>query len=125
MGVGTPQDLWESVERGIDMFDCVLPTRNGRNGQAITSMGKINIKNAEYQRDFGPLDSACECPTCRNYSRAYLNHLFKQQEILVLRLMSLHNLHFMIKLADTIRKSIKNDSFCSEKKAFMGKYSNE
>ncbi len=70
MGVGTPEDLWECIERGIDMFDCVLPTRNGRNGQAITSTGKVNIKNAEYQRDFGPLDPACDCPTCRNYSRA-------------------------------------------------------
>jgi queuine tRNA-ribosyltransferase len=125
MGVGTPQDLWDAVERGIDMFDCVLPTRNGRNGQAITSSGKVNIKNAEFQRDFGPLDPSCDCPTCRHYSRAYINHLFRQHEILALRLMSLHNLHFMIKLAKIIRWSIETDTFLNVKKAFMGKYGNE
>ncbi|MHB9156390.1 MAG: tRNA guanosine(34) transglycosylase Tgt, partial [Endomicrobiales bacterium] len=102
MGVGMPEDIWEAVERGIDMFDCVLPTRNGRNGQAFTSRGRVNVKNAGYIRDFGPLDPACDCPVCLGYSRAYLNHLFRSQELLVLRLLSLHNIHFMIKLLNII-----------------------
>jgi len=122
MGIGMPEDLWECVERGVDMFDCVMPTRNGRNGQAFTSRGKVNIKNAEYLRDFGPLDPECGCPTCKGYSRAYLNHLFRAQEILVLRLLTLHNLYFMIKLADTIRTSIESDSFLKAKKEFLNKY---
>lgn len=122
MGLGMPEDIWEAVERGIDMFDCVLPTRNGRNGQAFTSVGKVNIKNSEYIRDFGPLDPDCTCHACRNYTRAYLNHLFKAQELLVLRLLTLHNVHFMIKLADNIRKSLENDSFMEAKRAFFAKY---
>ncbi|MFH1369244.1 MAG: tRNA guanosine(34) transglycosylase Tgt [Elusimicrobiota bacterium] len=122
MGLGMPEDIWEAVERGIDMFDCVLPTRNGRNGQAFTSSGKVNIKNAEYVADFGPLDAGCSCPTCANYSRAYLNHLFKAQELLVLRLLTLHNVYFMIKLVDNIRKSIENDCFMNAKKEFLNKY---
>jgi queuine tRNA-ribosyltransferase len=122
MGVGMPEDIWEAVERGIDMFDCVLPTRNGRNGQAFSSIGKINIKNAEYREDFGPLDPDCDCVTCRKYSRAYLNHLFRAQEILVLRLLSLHNIHFMIKLLKIIRNSIETDTFKEAKKAFFSKY---
>jgi queuine tRNA-ribosyltransferase len=122
MGVGMPEDLWEAVERGIDMFDCVLPTRNGRNGQAFTSRGKVNIKNAEYIRDFGPLDPDCGCPTCKGYSRAYLNYLFRAQELLVLRLLSLHNIYFLIKLVDSIRKSIETDSFIKAKKEFFSAY---
>lgn len=122
MGVGMPEDIWEAVERGIDMFDCVLPTRNGRNGQAFTSGGRVNIKNAEYQRDFGPLDPSCPCPVCREYNRAYLNHLFKAQELLVLRLLSLHNVYFMIKLMDKIRKSIETDRFKEAKKEFFDAY---
>jgi queuine tRNA-ribosyltransferase len=122
MGVGMPEDIWEAVERGIDMFDCVLPTRNGRNGQAFTSIGKVNVKNAEYKADFGPLDPECDCPTCKGYSRAYLNHLFRAQELLVFRLLSLHNLYFMIKLLNIIRKSIETDSFVEAKKAFLSKY---
>lgn len=122
MGIGMPEDLWECVEQGIDMFDCVLPTRNGRNGQAFTSHGKVNIKNAEYTKDFGPLEPGCGCPTCTNYSRAYLNHLFKAQEILVLRLLTLHNLYFMVKLANIIRKSIESDNFKEAKKEFLNGY---
>jgi queuine tRNA-ribosyltransferase len=122
MGVGTPEDVWEAVERGIDMFDCVLPTRNGRNGQALTSIGKVNVKNAEYKADFGPLDPACDCPTCAGYSRAYLNHLFRAQELLVFRLLSLHNLHFMIKLLNIIRNSIESDTFAEAKKWFFESY---
>jgi queuine tRNA-ribosyltransferase len=125
MGIGMPEDIWDAVERGIDMFDCVLPTRNGRNGQAFTSAGKVNIKNAEYVRDFGPLDPECGCPACRNHTRAYLNHLFRAQEILALRLLTLHNIFFMIKLADNIRKSIENDSFYADKKEFLRKYSKQ
>lgn len=123
MGVGTPEDIWECVEQGIDMFDCVLPTRNGRNGQAFTSTGKVNIKNAEYGRDFGPLDAACGCPACAHYNRAYLSHLFRSQEILALRLLALHNLYFMIKLTEIIRKSIESDTFSQAKKDFLSKYS--
>jgi queuine tRNA-ribosyltransferase len=122
MGVGMPEDIFEAVERGIDMFDCVLPTRNGRNGQAFTSVGKVNIKNAEYIRDFGPLDPECECPTCKGYSRAYLNFLFRAQELLVLRLLSLHNIYFLIKLLSFIRQSIETDSFIKSKKEFLSKY---
>ena len=122
MGVGTPEDIWDSVERGIDMFDCVLPTRNGRNGQGLTSKGKVNIKNAEFIKDFGPLDPDCECPTCKGYTRAYLNHLFRAQEILGLRLLSLHNIYFMIKLLSKIRESLKNDNFKEIKKKFLAEY---
>jgi queuine tRNA-ribosyltransferase len=122
MGVGMPEDIWECVERGVDMFDCVLPTRNGRNGQAFTSTGKVNIKNAEYIRDFGPLDKECSCYTCRTHSRAYLNHLFRAQELLVLRLLSLHNIYFMIELTNKIRKSLEQDRFAEAKKKFFEKY---
>ncbi|MBN1621189.1 MAG: tRNA guanosine(34) transglycosylase Tgt [Endomicrobiales bacterium] len=122
MGIGMPEDIWESVERGVDMFDCVLPTRNGRNGQAFTSSGRVNIKNAEFQKDFSPLDPECSCPTCKGYNRAYLNHLFRCQELLVLRLLTLHNLHFMIKLTKVIRKSIESDNFVESKKEFLSKY---
>ena len=122
MGVGTPEDIWDSVERGIDMFDCVLPTRNGRNGQALTSKGKVNIKNAEFVRDFGPLDADCGCPACKGYTRAYLNHLFRAQEILGLRLLSLHNIYFMIKLLSKIRESLKNDNFKETKTKFLAEY---
>ncbi len=122
MGVGMPEDIWEAVERGIDMFDCVLPTRNGRNGQAFTSKGKINVKNAEYIRDFRPLDPDCSCPACKGYSRAYLNHLFRAQEILGLHLLSLHNINFMIKLLTKIRESLKNDNFLEKKREFLSSY---
>ncbi|MBN1823562.1 MAG: tRNA guanosine(34) transglycosylase Tgt [Endomicrobiales bacterium] len=125
MGVGMPEDLWDAVERGMDMFDCVLPTRNGRNGQAFASCGKVNIKNAEYVRDFGPLDPECDCPVCRGYSRAYINHLFRSQELLALRLLSLHNIYFLIRLLEIIRKSIETDTFISSKKAFLSKYAKD
>ncbi|MFH1540904.1 MAG: tRNA guanosine(34) transglycosylase Tgt [Elusimicrobiota bacterium] len=122
MGVGTPQDMWECVERGIDMFDCVLPTRNARNGQALTSTGKVNIKNAEYKNDFSPIDAECDCYTCKNFSRAYISHLFRCNEILGLRLATLHNLTFMLKLAQKIRESIKTKKFHQEKNIFLKKY---
>ncbi|OGS17376.1 MAG: tRNA guanosine(34) transglycosylase Tgt [Elusimicrobia bacterium RIFOXYA2_FULL_50_26] len=122
MGVGMPEDIWEAVERGIDMFDCVLPTRNGRNGQAFTMRGKVNISNAGYQRDFGPVDPECNCPACRGYSRSYINHLFRSQELLALRLLTLHNLYFMINLLDIVRKSIESDTFIEAKKRFFSGY---
>lgn len=122
MGVGMPEDIWNSVERGIDMFDCVIPTRNGRNGQAFTSTGKVNIKNGEYKEKFEPLDPECDCQACRGYTKAYLNHLFRSQEILALTLLSLHNIHFMIKLTDKIKKALETDTFLEAKKEFFTKY---
>jgi queuine tRNA-ribosyltransferase len=122
MGIGVVEDIWDCVENGVDMFDCVLPTRNGRNGQAFTTYGKVNIRNAEYQNDFTALDPECACPTCKGYNRAYLNHLFKAQELLVLRLLTLHNLYFMIKLTNTIRKSIEIDKFLEVRKEFLTKF---
>ncbi|MFN3966841.1 MAG: tRNA-guanine transglycosylase, partial [Endomicrobiia bacterium] len=125
MGVGTPEEIWEFVEHGIDMFDCVIPTRNGRNGQALTFFGKLNIKNSEFKDDFTPLDSSCDCPVCKEYTRAYIHHLFHSGELLSLRLLTLHNLFFMLKLLKLIRNSIKDDTFLKEKKDFLQKYINE
>ncbi|OQA92232.1 MAG: Queuine tRNA-ribosyltransferase [Elusimicrobia bacterium ADurb.Bin231] len=122
MGVGTPEDLWECVERGIDMFDCVLPSRNARNGQAFTSAGKINLKNACFKTDYSPIDSSCDCYACRNFTRAYISHLFRCNEILGLRLNTLHNLNFMVKLSKRIRDSIANGNFFQEKKKFFEIY---
>lgn len=122
MGVGSPDCLFEGVERGIDMFDCVLPTRIARHGLAMTSAGRVNIKNAKYERDFTPLDAECDCYTCRNYSKAYLRHLFKCDEILSSMLMTTHNLHFLIKTMDKIRKSIEEDRFLEYKKEFYDSY---
>jgi queuine tRNA-ribosyltransferase len=124
MGVGMPEDLWECVERGIDMFDCVIPTRNGRNGQVFTSWGKVNIRNAEFKEDFRSLDPECNCPTCKGYTRAYLNHLVRTQESLYLSLLSLHNIQFMIDLMVKIRKSLETDTFLEAKKDFFEKYYN-
>jgi queuine tRNA-ribosyltransferase len=122
MGVGMPEDLWEGTERGVDMFDCVIPTRNGRNGQVFTSLGKINIRNAEYREDFSSLDPECKCPACTKYTKAYLNHLVRAQETLYLTLLSLHNIHFMVNLMTKIRKSLENDMFLKAKKEFFEKY---
>jgi queuine tRNA-ribosyltransferase len=122
MGVGMPEDLWECVERGIDMFDCVIPTRNGRNGQVFTNYGKINIRNAEFREDFSPLDPDCNCPACMGYSKAYLNHLVRAQETLYLTLLSLHNIYFIVNLMSNIRKSLENDTFFKSKKEFFEKY---
>ncbi|MDR2676603.1 MAG: tRNA guanosine(34) transglycosylase Tgt [Endomicrobium sp.] len=122
MGVGMPEDLWQCVEYGIDMFDCVIPTRNGRNGQAFTSLGKINIKNMKFKDDFSKLDPYCNCRTCKRYSKAYLNHLVKTKEALYLTLLSLHNVHFMINLMSDIRKSLSSDTFLESKRNFFKKY---
>ena len=111
MGVGTPLDFVEAVARGVDLFDCVTPTRNGRNGQAFTSRGIVKIRNAEHSRSFLPLDPDCACYTCRNFSRAYLRHLDKCGEILFPVLMSLHNVHFFLHLMERIRRSIEEGRF--------------
>ena len=122
MGVGTPDYLFEGVLRGIDMFDCVLPTRIARNGLALTSRGKLNVRNAEYSADFGLLDGECECYCCRNFSRAYLRHLINTDEILGGRMISVHNLRFLLHLMDNIRSAIKSDRFLDFKKEFYNKY---
>lgn len=116
MGVGAVNDLFEGVERGIDMFDCVLPTRIARHGTLMTSEGRINIKKAIYKEDFTPLDSKCDCYTCKNYTKAYLNHLFRCNEGLGDRLCSIHNLRFLISLMEGIRKAIKEDRYLEYKK---------
>ena len=122
MGVGKPDDLVGAIKRGVDMFDCVLPTRSGRTGQAFTSKGQVNIKNSRHSLDTRPLDIDCNCDTCRNYSRAYLHHLFKAQEILGLMLLSLHNIHFYLNLMKNIRESIKNSDFDKFEKTFLENY---
>ncbi len=109
MGVGTPGDLLECSKAGIDMFDCVMPSRNARNGSLFTSQGKINIKNAKYKTDDSPLDPACDCYTCKNYSSAYLRHLFIADEILSMRLNTIHNMAFYQKWMESIRESIRQD----------------
>jgi len=121
MGVGTPEDLVEGVDRGIDMFDCVMPTRNARNGTFFTSFGKLVIRNSRYERDHGPLDPDCGCYTCRTFSRAYLRHLFNAGEVLALRLGTLHNLSFYIRLMHDIRRSIDEGRFPAFKKEFLAK----
>jgi queuine tRNA-ribosyltransferase len=122
MGVGLPLDIIEGVQRGVDMFDCVVPTRYGRNGTAFTSCGKLTVRNAPFIEDFGPLDPACSCYACKNFSRAYLRHLFNTEEILGLRLVSLHNVHFYLDLMRNIRKAIAEDRFAEFKKDFISKY---
>ncbi len=122
MGVGSPDCLFEGVERGIDMFDCVLPTRIARNGTAMTSLGRVVIKNAAHERDFSPLDPNCDCYTCKNYSKAYLRHLFKSNEILSSMLLTNHNLHFLVHTMEKIRTSIEEGRFLAYKKEFFDSY---
>lgn len=125
MGAGYPEDIIEGVKRGVDMFDCVLPTRNGRTGTAFTSQGRKTIRNAQYQTDFTPLDPACECYTCQNFTRAYLRHLFIAGEVLGPKLLTLHNLHFYLNLIKNIRLHIEQDDFLSWSKQFLAKYSSQ
>ncbi len=122
MGVGVPEDIINAVELGIDMFDCVVPTRYGRNGTAFTSEGKLTIRNSPYIEDFSPLDKKCSCYTCKNFSRAYLRHLFNTDEILGLRLVSLHNIHFYLELMRNTRDAIAQDRFVEFKKEFLSSY---
>lgn len=121
MGVGTPEDLIEAVQRGVDMFDCVLPTRNGRTGAAFTLGGKINIRNAQYATDEAPLDARCQCSVCRRYSKAYLRHLYQAKEMLAATLISHHNLAFFLDLMRQIRQAIKLSSFAEFRREFLNR----
>ena len=124
MGMGMPADILEAVEAGVDLFDCVIPTRYGRNGTAFTSTGKLTVRNSGYIEDFAPLDKECSCYTCRNFTRAYLRHLFNTDEILGLRLTSLHNVHFYLGLMRQVREAISQDRFTEFKKGFLSNYNN-
>ncbi|MCH3962884.1 MAG: tRNA guanosine(34) transglycosylase Tgt [Clostridium sp.] len=116
MGVGTPENILEAVERGVDFFDCVMPSRNGRHSHVFTSRGELNLLNAKYQLDDMPIDSSCSCPTCKNYTRAYIRHLFKAKEMLAMRLCVIHNLYFYNNLMKEIRDAIDGDYFPKYKK---------
>lgn len=118
MGVGTPEDIVDCVYHGIDMFDCVLPTRNGRNGMLFTNDGKVVIKHARYRYDESPVDSTCDCYTCRNYSRAYLRHLFIAKEILGVILNTIHNVRYFLRLMEMIKEAIRNDAYAAFRKQF-------
>lgn len=122
MGVGAPEDLIESVARGVDLFDCVLPTRLARNAALFTRQGRINIRNARFERDPAPIEASCECYTCHHFSRAYLRHLFKAGEILASRLATIHNVHFLLQLMRDIRTAIAADQFLTFKDEFLAGY---
>jgi queuine tRNA-ribosyltransferase len=116
MGIGMPENILESIERGVDMFDCVIPTRNARNGTVFTTKGKLTIKSAGFKNDKIPIDSECTCYTCQNFSRGYIRHLFNSNEILGLQLATLHNIHFYIWLTTETRKQIMTKNFSKWKK---------
>ncbi len=122
MGVGTPEDILFAVEQGVDMFDCVMPTRNARNGTLFTSYGKVNIKASKYKKDFSSLDPECQCYTCRNFSKAYLRHLYVNKEVNSVILNTIHNLHFYGKLMEKIREAIKEGRFKEFKEEFLRKF---
>jgi queuine tRNA-ribosyltransferase len=122
MGVGTPLDLVNCVESGVDMFDCVLPTRCARNGLLFTSEGKLTIRNAAFAKDERPVDPACACYTCRTFSRAYLRHLFAAGEILAMRLNTLHNLHYFLGLMAEVRRAIAEDRYATFARQFRERY---
>lgn len=122
MGVGSPDSLIDGVIRGVDMFDCVLATRIARNGTCMTSQGRLVVKNAQYARDFRPIDEKCDCYTCKHYSRAYIRHLIKCDEIFGLRLASIHNVHFLLNLMKQVRYHIENDSLLDFRQAFFEEY---
>ena len=122
MGVGDPIEMLEGVERGADMFDCVLPTRLARHGNAFTLDGKINIKNAKYKEDFTPIEEECDCYTCKNYTKAYVRHLIVCNEMLGGRLLSIHNIRFLIREVENIRKTIKDETFDSYMEEFIKRY---
>jgi queuine tRNA-ribosyltransferase len=121
MGVGTPEDLIENIERGVDMFDCVMPTRNARNGTLFTSFGRINIKKSTFTTDEGPIDPECECMVCKTYSRAYLRHLYRARELTYFRLGTIHNLYYYLNLMKEAREAILNEKFSEFKKDFYKK----
>ncbi len=122
MGVGFPLDLFEAVSQGVDMFDCVVPTRNGRNATVFTRYGKLLLRGASYIRDFGPIEEGCACYTCKNHTRAYLRHLFNADEYLAGRLASLHNLTFFIQLLASMRRAIEEDRFVAFRREFESDY---
>lgn len=122
LGIGEPLDLFGAVENGCDLFDCVAPTRMGRNGSLYTANGRINIFNTHFMNDFSPVDSACDCYTCKSFTRAYLSHLFRSQEMLAATLASIHNLRFIISLVEKMRTAILDDSFESLKTSFIARY---
>jgi queuine tRNA-ribosyltransferase len=122
MGVGAPEDIIEAVHRGIDMFDCVLPTRIARNGSLFTPDGRVNLRNAKYAEDTRPLQENCTCYTCRTFSRAYLRHLYKAGEISALRLGTIHNVHFVLDLMSKIRCAIAADTFLDFRSQFTERY---
>lgn len=122
MGVGTPPDMLEAISYGVDMFDCVVPTRNGRNGQALTFSGEMQLRNAPFREDFRPIDPDCGCLACKNYTRGYIRHLFNTNEILALRLISLHNVYFYAKLINLAREAIREDRFADFKEQFVKDY---
>ena len=122
MGVGEPVDILEGVIRGIDIFDCVIPTRIARHGQAFTRTGKINLHNAKFKEDLSAVDETCDCYTCRNYTKAYIRHLITVDESLGGRLLSIHNIRFLIRLTEEIRQAIKDDNILEYKENFLSKY---
>ena len=122
MGVGSPGMILDAVERGIDMFDCVLPTRIARHGTAMTTSGRVLIKNKEYERDFTPLDAKCDCYCCKNFTKAYLRHLMHANELLVYRLLSIHNINYLLRLTEGIREAIRNDRFLEFKEEVYKEY---
>jgi queuine tRNA-ribosyltransferase len=124
MGVGMPLDLFEAVSQGVDMFDCVVPTRNGRNATVFTPQGKLLMRGASYVRDFRPIDEKCACYTCRNHTRAYIRHLFNSDEYLAGRLASLHNLYFFIHLLKSMREAILENKFAEFRKNWEAGYNN-
>ncbi|PLY06501.1 MAG: tRNA guanosine(34) transglycosylase Tgt [Arcobacter sp.] len=121
MGVGTPEDLIENIERGVDMFDCVMPTRNARNGTLFTSFGRLNIRGAKFKEDSKPIDEECDCYTCKNFSRAYLNHLYRAGEMTYFRLGSMHNIHYYLNLMKQARNAILEDKWIEFKTEFYKK----
>jgi len=121
MGVGTPEDLVECIDRGVDMFDCVMPTRNARNGTLFTTSGRLNIKAGRYKKDHNPIDEACDCYTCRNYTRAYINHLFRAKELTYYRLATIHNLHYYLSLMKEARAAIIEGRFKDFKREFYAR----
>lgn len=124
MGVGTPENILEAVERGVDFFDCVLPARNGRHGNVYTNNGKLNLMNAKYELDKRPIEEGCQCPACKNYTRAYIRHLFKAKEMLAMRLCVLHNLYFYNTMMEEIRNAIDNGNFKEYKEEKIKNFNN-
>jgi queuine tRNA-ribosyltransferase len=122
MGVGDPIDLFEGVERGIDMFDCVHPTRLARHGNAFTRNGKINIRNEKFKEDFTPIEDTCDCYACKHYTKAYIRHLIISEETFGARLLSIHNIRYLIRLTEDLREAIKNDSILEYREEFIKNY---